>query len=324
MTISKQHTGESVGNIMRGVLMALLPGVVAQTYFFGFTTLLNIALCMFCCVGFEALALRWRGRDIQQGLADSSAVVTAVLIGLALPTYSAWWLAPIACGVAILLAKHAYGGIGHNLFNPAMAGYALLLVCFPAEMTQWAAPRGAGAVDGTTMATALHIVRENHSQLISDMMRREPQFGSWGGRGWEWCNIGFLAGGLFLLHKKYVTWHAPVGMLGTLALCAALFYDNGSSASAGTPLYHLFTGASMLCAFFIVTDPVSSPTTRRGRLLAGILVGGLTFLFRYASNYPDGVAFAVLTMNFVAPLLDQYTQPRTLGRGKKPQPRETD
>lgn len=113
-------------------------------------------------------------------------------------------------------------------------------------------------------------------------------------------------------------------MLATLALCAAFFYDNGSSASAGTPIYHLFTGASMLCAFFIVTDPVSSPATRHGRLLAGILVGGLIFLFRYASNYPDGVAFAVLTMNFVAPLLDQYMQPRTIGHLKKTPSQEKD
>jgi electron transport complex protein RnfD len=308
-----RHAGTGVADIMRWVLLALLPGVVAQVWYFGWGTLINIALCAFSCAAFEAVALRLRQRNLRAGLGDGSAAITALLIGIALPTQAAWWLAPVACGVAMLLAKHAYGGLGQNLFNPAMAGYAFLLACFPAEMTQWPAPRGAGAVDGTTMATALHVVRENHSLLFIDLMQREPQMGSWGGHGWERVNIGFLAGGLLLLHRKIFTWHAPVGMLATLTVCAALFYDNGSSASGGSPIFHLFSGATMLGAFFIVTDPVTSPTTRLGRLLAGAMVGALTYLLRHVSQYPDGVAFAVLLMNVAAPLLDHYTQPRVVG-----------
>lgn len=320
---SARHSGTRVGDIMQWVMLALLPGVAAQIWYFGWGTLVNIVLCAASCAAYEALALYLRQRDIRTGLTDGSAIITAVLIGVALPTQATWWLAPVACAVAILLGKHAYGGLGHNLFNPAIAGYAFLLVCFPAEMTQWPAPRGAGAVDGTTMATALHVVRENHSQLFIDLMQREPQMGSWGGHGWEWVNIGFLAGGLFLLHRKFFTWHAPVGMLVALAICAALFHDNGSSASGGSPIFHLFSGATMLGAFFIVTDPVTSPTTRLGRLLAGMLVGVLVYLLRHASQYPEGIAFAVLLMNMATPLLDHYTQPRVLGHEQRRARRES-
>jgi len=302
---------------MQWVLVATLPGVAAQIYFFGWKILLNIVLCVIACVSFEALALRLRRRDIRASLVDCSAIVTAALLGITLPPDASWWLAPIGSAFAILLAKHAYGGLGQNLFNPAMVGYALLLVSFPISMTQWSAPLGAGAVDGTTMATALHVVRENHGQLMADLWKHEPQIGTWGGRGWEWINLGFLAGGLFLLRKKYFTWHAPIGMLATIALCATFFYDGGSSASGGSPIFHLLSGATMVGAFFIVTDPVTSPTTRLGRLLAGILVGALTCLLRYASSYPDGIAFAILLMNFATPLLDQYTQPRVIGHLKR-------
>lgn len=315
--LSPPHTGTRVADIMQWVLLATLPGVLAQTYFFGWRTLLNVGLCAASCVAFEALALRWRGRDVRAGIADYSALVTAVLLSVALPTLAPWWLAVIGSAFAILLAKHAYGGLGQNIFNPAMAAFALLLVSFPEAMSQWPAPRGTPVVDGTTMATALHVIRENHSQLVSDMWGRDPQMGSWSGRGWEWVNLSFLAGGLFLLRQKFFTWHAPIAFLATLAVCAAAFYDHGSSASAGSPVFHLLGGATMIGAFFILTDPVTTPTTPRGKLLAGILAGGLTFLLRRASNYPDGVAFAILLINVVAPLFDRYTQPRIFGRAKK-------
>jgi electron transport complex protein RnfD len=307
------HAGSSVSEIMRWVLLAMAPGVIAQSYFFGWGTLLNLLLCAIGCAGCEALALHWRGRDIRNGLFDLSALITAVLLSLALPTAAPWWLPLLGSAFAILLVKHAFGGLGQNVFNPAMAAYVFLLLSFPLAMTQWPAPIGVAA-DGTTMATALHVVRENQSQLMADLYRRQPLLGAWGGRGWEWINIGFLAGGLVLLHRKIFTWHAPLGMLAALVFCAALFNDGGSSASGGSPIFHLFSGATMVGAFFIVTEPVTSPSPPRGRLLAGILVGALTYLLRHTSSYPDGVAFAVLLMNFAAPLIDQYTQPRAPGQ----------
>jgi electron transport complex protein RnfD len=308
------HAGSTVSEIMRWVLLAMLPGVVAQCYFFGWGTLGNLVLCALGCVACEAMALYLRGRDIRNGLLDLSALITAVLLSVALPTAAPWWLPLLGSAFAILLVKHAFGGLGQNVFNPAMAAYAFLLLSFPLAMSQWPAPLGIGNVDGTTMATALHVVRENQSQLMVDLYQRQPLLGAWGGRAWEWVNIGFLAGGLVLINRKVFSWHAPVGMLGTLALCAAFFYDNGSSASGGSPVFHLFSGATMIGAFFILTEPVTSPSTPRGRLLAGALVGALTYLLRHTSSYPDGVAFAILLMNFATPLIEQYTQPRAFGQ----------
>ncbi|MET0378506.1 MAG: RnfABCDGE type electron transport complex subunit D [Spongiibacteraceae bacterium] len=315
--LPQTHSGASVSDVMMWVLLAMLPGIAAQTYFFGWGTLLNIFLCGLGCVACEVFALHLRGRDIRTGVMDLSALITAVLLGITLPSGATWWIPLLGSAFAILLGKHAYGGLGQNVFNPAMAGYVFLLLSFPLAMTQWPAPLGTNTIDGTTMATALHVVRENQSLLMADLWQRQPLMGSWGGRGWEWVNIGFLAGGLLLLHRKIFSWHAPLAMLATLAFCSAIFYDNGSSASGGSPTFHLFSGATMVGAFFILTEPVTSPTTTRGRLIAGVLVGALTYLLRHASSYPDGVAFAILLMNFTAPLLDQYTQPRALGHTRK-------
>jgi electron transport complex protein RnfD len=165
------------------------------------------------------------------------------------------------------------------------------------------------------MATPLDLLKQNRSLLVEDLWAQNPQFGRWGGLGWEWANIGFLAGGLWLLYKRIFTWHAPVSMLASLALLSAIFYDSGSSASAGSPLFHLLSGATMLGAFFIVTDPVTSAVSNRGRLVYGTAIGILVFVIRTWGNYPDAVAFAVLIMNFAAPFVDYYTQPVAYGHG---------
>ena len=173
--------------------------------------------------------------------------------------------------------------MGYNPFNPAMVGYVILLISFPVQMTSWAAPHTLEQVpgildalracflpstfDGATMATPLDVLRQNDSLLMEDLWAQNPQFGRWGGVGWEWVNIAFLAGGAWLLYKRIFTWHAPLAMLAALALMAALFYDGGSSASGGSPLFHLLSGATMFGAFFIVTDPVTSAVSLRGRLI---------------------------------------------------------
>ena len=209
----------------------------------------------------------------------------------------------------------------------------VLLISFPVQMTAWAPPRGAGelpgllqalqacftpaAYDGVTMATPLDLLKQNNSLLIEDLWASNPQFGRWAGVGWEWVNLAFLAGGLWLLYQRVFTWHAPVAMLAALALMSALFYDGGSSASGGSPLFHLLSGATMFGAFFIVTDPVSSAVSTLGRLVYGALIGVLVYMIRVWGNYPDAVAFAVLIMNLSAPLIDQYTQPRTYGHANR-------
>jgi len=177
----------------------------------------------------------------------------------------------------------------------------------------------AGAnIDGYTSATPLEIVRQNTGQTIEGLYLNEPalNLGRFAGLGWEWVNIGFLLGGVFLIFRRVFTWHAPVAMLVTLGVLSTLFYDSGSSSSQGSPIFHLFSGATMLGAFFIVTDPVTSAVSNKGRLFYGLGVGVLVFVIRSWGNYPDALAFSVLLMNFAAPFIDFYTLPRTYGHQK--------
>ncbi|ABD81663.1 electron transport complex subunit RsxD [Saccharophagus degradans] len=332
------------GTVMRCVLLATLPGLVALTAFFGIGSIINVILACTFAVAFESAALALRNRPIAFYLKDFSAIVTAVLLALALPPYAPWWLVAVGVFFAIVVAKHLYGGLGYNPFNPAMVGYVVLLISFPLEMTMWAAPVSAlgdgghlpslgdalakvfmgvefvsGELDGYTAATPLDVLRQNSSLLLPDLYTQSPAFAQakWAGAGWEWVNLMFLAGGAYLLYMRVFTWHAPVSMLATLGILAALFYDGGSSASLGSPLFHWLSGATMLGAFFIVTDPVTSAVSTRGRIIYGALIGLVVFVIRSWGNYPDGVAFAVLLMNFAAPFIDYYTQPRTYGH-KKP------
>jgi electron transport complex protein RnfD len=333
VTSPHAHGPLSTGKVMRTVLIASLPGIVALTHFFGFGVLVNILWACLVALGCEALALALRKRPIGFYLNDASALVTATLLAIAMPPGSPWWLILVGVAFSILIAKHLYGGLGYNPFNPAMVGYVVLLISFPVEMTAWLAPAGVdatstpgilaalqacfvpGTIDAITMATPLDLLKQNNSLLLEDLWLQTPQYGRWAGIGWEWANIGFLIGGLWLLYKRIFTWHAPVAMLASLALLSAIFYDGGSSASGGSPLFHLLSGGTMFGAFFIVTDPVTSAVSNRGRLVYGALIGLLIFLIRVWGNYPDAVAFAVLLMNFAAPFIDYYTQPKTYGHG---------
>jgi H+/Na+-translocating ferredoxin:NAD+ oxidoreductase subunit D len=329
ITSPHAHGPMQTSTVMLNVLLATIPGIAVLTHFFGYGTLVNLAWGCTLAVAFEALALKLRGRPLAFYLKDYSAIVTATLLCIALPPYSPWWLIGVGMASAILLAKHLYGGLGYNPFNPAMVGYVILLISFPVQMTSWTPPRGVGelpgflealqacftpaAFDGITMATPLDVLKQNNSQLIKDLWQQNAQFGRWAGIGWEWANLAFLAGGAWLLYRRIFTWHAPVAMLVSLTVMAALFYDGGSSASGGSPLFHLLSGATMFGAFFIVTDPVTSAVSTRGRLIYGALIGVLVYIIRVRGNYPDAVAFAVLIMNFAAPFVDHYTQPRTYG-----------
>lgn len=314
--------------ILREVVLATTPGIIMVSVFFGWGTLCNILWAVPFALLFESLALGLRARPIAVALRDGSALLSAVLLAIALPPAAPWWLIAIGIAFAILVAKHLYGGVGHNVFNPAMVGYAVLLVSFPHEMSRWLAADGtlgtgqalisplaalqsslglldAAQLDAMSMATPLDVLRHEHGHMMTELAALHPQFGTLGGSGWEWVNAGFLAGGLWLLARGVIGWQAPLGMLGALLAMALLFYDGGSSSSGGSPLFHLFSGATMLGAFFIVTDPVSGARSARGRLLCGVLVGLLVYLVRHWGNYPDGLAFAVLLMNVAAPLLDR-------------------
>jgi electron transport complex protein RnfD len=333
ITSPHAHGPLNTGRVMLYVLVATTPGIIALTLFFGFGTLVNILWGCTLAIAFEALALKLRGRPLAFYLKDLSAVVTATLLCIALPPYAPWWLIAVGIGFSILIAKQLYGGLGYNPFNPAMVGYVVLLISFPVQMTAWAPPLSIGELpglmealracfipaefDGITMATPLDLLKQNNSYLMEDLWQQTSQFGRWAGVGWEWANLAFLAGGLWLLYLRIFTWHAPLAMLASLGLMASLFYDGGSSNSGGSPLFHWLSGATMLGAFFIVTDPVTSAASLRGRLIYGALIGALIYLIRIWGNYPDAVAFAILIMNFAAPFIDHYTQPRTYGHSAK-------
>lgn len=315
--------------VMLQVLLATVPGILALTWLFGFGTLTNLLWASACALGFEAAILALRQRPLGFFLNDYSALVTAVLLALALPAYSPWWLTLIATGFAIVFGKQLYGGLGQNPFNPAMLGYVVVLISFPVEMTSWPAPHTVGLLDGLqhifglatlpdgwTQATALDAIKINKSLTMDELWTQSPAFGRFGGAGAEAVNLAFLAGGLYLLYKRLFTWHAPAGMLASLALMSLLFWHGSGSDSNGSPLFHLLTGATMLGAFFIVTDPVSGATSNRGRLIFGAGVGVLVYVIRAWGGYPDAVAFAVLLMNLAAPTIDYYTRPRTYGHRK--------
>ncbi|WP_339514819.1 electron transport complex subunit RsxD [Pseudomonas sp. RL_15y_Pfl2_60] len=315
--------------VMLQVLLATVPGIIALTWLFGFGTLINLLWASVCALGFEALILALRKRPVGFFLKDYSALVTAVLLALALPPYAPWWLTLVATGFAISLGKQLYGGLGQNPFNPAMVGYVVVLVSFPVEMTSWPAPHLIGPLDavqhifgfaslpdGWAQATALDTLKINKSLTIDELWAQSPAFGRFGGAGAEVVNLAFLLGGIYLLRKRLFTWHAPIGMLAALAVMSLLFWNGSGSDSHGSPLFHLLSGATMLGAFFIVTDPVSGATSNLGRLLFGIGVGVLVYVIRAWGGYPDGVAFGVLLMNLAAPTIDYYTRPRTYGHRK--------
>ncbi|MBT3566415.1 MAG: electron transport complex subunit RsxD [Porticoccus sp.] len=352
LTSPHAHSAQNTARVMQLVILATIPGLFALTLFFGWGSLINVTLSCMVAVGCEALVIRLRKRPIMFYLKDYSAILTAVLLGISLPPLAPWWIAVVGTSFAIIIAKNLYGGLGYNPFNPAMIGYVVLLISFPVQMTAWPAPAelypsdmqvpglwhsiqivlpllnpdtlsgvsetASGTIDAYTAATPLDTFKQNTGLLVDQFYKKELFFsqGTWAGLGWEWVNIGFLLGGLFLLYRKIFTWHAPLGMLLSLALCSVIFYDSGSSSSLGSPLFHLLSGATMFGAFFIITDPVTSATSNKGRLIYGALIGVLIFIIRSWGSYPDAIAFAVLLMNFAAPLIDNYTMPRTYGYSK--------
>ena len=315
--------------VMLQVLLATVPAVLVLTWLFGIGTLVNLLWASLVALGCEAAILAIRKRPIAFYLKDGSALVTAVLLALALPPYAPWWLTLIAVGFAIIFGKQLYGGLGQNPFNPAMLGYVVVLISFPLPMTTWPAPHSVGMLagiehiwglaslpDGWSQATALDSLKLNKSLTVDELWAQNPAFGRFGGQGVEWVNLAFLLGGLYLLKQKLISWHAPVGMLAALAVMSLLFWNGSGSDSNGSPLFHLLSGATMLGAFFIVTDPVSGATSQLGRIIFGAGVGVLVYIIRTWGGYPDGMAFAVLLMNLTAPTIDYYSRPRTYGHRK--------
>ena len=328
----------SVSSIMLKVLLALVPGIAAYVWIYGGGMLVTITLATITALAAEATMLKIRRRPIAPFLNDYSAVITAWLLALAIPPLAPWWLIVVGTLFAIVFAKQLYGGLGYNPFNPAMIGYAVLVISFPAIMTKWPAalqlaqtklsfvdqlnyifsgilPQGT-LMDAVTSATPLDYLK-TQLKLKHEMssITQAPVFGAFGGKGNEFVTGAYLLGGLYLWQQKIISWHLPFAFLGALALISGIFWVV-NPAHFASPLFHLFSGASMLAAFFIITDPVSGPTTPNGKLWFAAGVALITYIVRVYGGYPDGVAFAVIFMNICVPLIDANTQPRVFGHEK--------
>jgi electron transport complex protein RnfD len=289
--------------IMLTAAACLVPGLVVEAVLFEATAVLaSVTTALATAVATEFACVGVRGRSMALRSMDPSALVTALILAAALPPGAIAAVAG-ATAAALVLGKHVYGGLGNNVFNPAMVGYAVVLVSFPGAVAEW--PLAAATPDALTGATPLTVFKYRGAATVEEIWQAANGFGLLGGLRWEWVSIAFLAGGLLLFALGMAAWRPCVGMLAALAVLALAGYDNGSSDSLGSPVYHLFSGATLLAACFVVTDPVTHPTGHRDQWLFGILVGTLTFVIRAWGNYPDGIAFAVLLANALAPWLNR-------------------
>ena len=273
---------------------ALVPGIVASTWLFGLGVLVNVAVATAAGVLLEAAWLRIRHQPYTQ-LSDGSTIVTCLLLALALPPAANVAIVIIGVAIAVLIAKHLYGGLSNNLFNPAMVGYAAILLALPQALSAW---------DGLSGATALDAFAHRGATTVADVWQTDA-FGWVGASGFEIVNAAFLIGGGYLCAVKIARWSIALAVLAGIGVCAMIGYDDGSSASFGSPMFHWFSGGTMLCAFFIATDPVTAPLAARGQWIFGIFIGAVIFLIRSFGAYPDGIAFAVLLGNLIVPLLDK-------------------
>jgi H+/Na+-translocating ferredoxin:NAD+ oxidoreductase subunit D len=340
------HNRNKTSALMRLVIYAALPGIFAQWYFFGWGNIIHIGIAIIFALLAEFIVLSLRDKKIITPLFDGSAILTAVLLGISVPALAPWWITVIGIVFAIIVVKQLYGGLGHNPFNPAMAAYVLLLVSFPVQMTNWQPPLSLMPVqldfintlitiltgftfdgfsveqlrthiDGYTMATPLDTLKTNLTLgLTISESKTSMVFGNNFALGWEWVNLGFLAGGLLLIAKKAIHWSTPFSFLTSILVFTFIAYAINPDTNA-TTMFHWLSGATMLGAFFILTDPVSGATSTKGRLIFGALAGFIVIIIRNLGGYPDGVAFAVLLCNMAAPLIDLYTKPRTYGQLKK-------
>ncbi|MGI9203419.1 MAG: RnfABCDGE type electron transport complex subunit D [Woeseiaceae bacterium] len=326
-----------VASVMRHVLYALIPAAIAYVWYFGPGFIFNLIVASAFCIAGEAVMLRLRNRPVEATLGDYSALVTATLLAFAMPALTPWWVTATAALFAVVVAKHLYGGLGYNLFNPAMVGYVVALVAFPMDMNLWTAPRMGDldyqfltfaetarftltgsfpdtlSFDAVSRATPLDVVKAGLNNMQTfDELRVYPMMGDFGGRGWEWIGNFTAIGGAWLLVKKIIRWQIPLGVLAGLLIPSSLMYFLVPSISP-SPGFHLFSGGAILCAFFIATDPVSAATSDRGRLVYGFGIGFLIYAIREWGSYADGVAFAVLMMNMAVPAIDYLTKPHIVG-----------
>ncbi len=321
----------SVTLVMILVMLSLVPGILAYIFFFGIGILLNLTIAIITALIAEYFILKIRNLPIKLFITDGSAIVAASLLAISISPITPWWIIIIGTLFTIIVAKHLYGGLGSNLFNPAMIGYAVLLISFPAVMTKWPLPAThlldfniaqqlevlfygpKGLIDSVSSATPLDYIKTQifldkpYELNFSEGMPIRSYFNAS-----IIISLSFLLGGIFMWFKKIITWHLPITFLVSLTLISLIFWLIDSSLYL-SPFIHLFSGGTLLCAFFIITDPVSGPTTPKGKIFFAFGVALLVYLIRVFGGYPEGVAFAVIFMNICVPLIDSLTQPKVFG-----------
>lgn len=339
------HERSSIGRTMGLVMLALLPATGLSLYQFGWPAILLFLLTAGSALLAESVSLYLMDKPQKTFLLDGSALLTGWLLAMTLPPWAPWWIGVLGAFIAIVIGKQVFGGIGQNLFNPAMVARVVLLISFPLEMTLFTAPQPLFSSQAPGLLEGLNIIF-GHSPQYDAMSSATPLghiktelsrgiavdqamggtdsigqllLGTASGSLGEVSALLILAGGLFLIWKRVISWHIPVAMLGTLALLATLLNLVDPEHYSG-PLFHLFSGGAMLGAFFIATDLVTSPVSTRGQLIFGAGCGALVYIIRTFAGYPEGVAFAVLLMNACTPLIDHYLRPRIYGRDRSGEP----
>lgn len=315
------HGDNSVKKIMWGVVLAMVPALLVSIYYFGLDALRVTLIAVAASIFFEWLFQKYliKGADTYM---DGSAVITGVLLAFNVPSNLPWWIIVIGALVAIGMGKMSFGGIGKNVFNPALVGRVFLLISFPVQMTSWPVPSPIvdGVTDAITGPTSLGIVKEglDAGLTVEQVMAQIPSFmeqfvGGIGGSLGEVSALALLLGGFYMLYKKIITWEIPVSILLTVVIFSGIFWLIDPTHYVN-PLFHLLTGGMMLGAIFMATDMVSSPMSRNGQLVFGVGIGLLTIIIRMWGAYPEGMSFAILLMNGVTPLLNNVFKPKRFGR----------
>ena len=321
------HSGDSVRRNMLLVILALLPAYVVSVIEFGWGALITACIAILACICTEYVISRYLLKEQRQTIGDLSAVLTGLLLAFNLPSTIDWWIVVIGAVVAIGVGKMTFGGLGQNLFNPALVGRVFLLIAYPAQMTTWSTPQGFNGayIDAETGATPLYflkqIVKAGDASAISQLPSLWDSFlGVMGGSLGEVSAIALILGGLFLICTRVITWHIPVAILATVACFAACTGWAGALPEGLDTChyvgYELLTGGLMLGAFFMATDYVTSPMTAWGKIIFGIGIGFIVMVIRTWGNYPEGMSFAILIMNACVPLLNRI-RPQRFGEPKK-------
>jgi len=342
------HGGDSVRVIMLTVILALLPAAGVSVYLFGWMAFLLIVTCIVAALLTEAVCLKWMGRPVATVL-DNSAALTGLFLALTLPAATPWWMAVLGSVLAIVLGKQVYGGLGYNIFNPALSARVILLISFPLQMTTFIMPMSAlepaiNLYDFSICATLFFIGPEALNLGFDAISMASPLghiktewtvgvpvaealaayqysyldafLGLESGSIGETSALALLIGGIFLLARHSITWHIPITYIVTVLVLAGLFNALNPDQYA-SPMFHLFAGGLILCAFFMATDPVSSPVTPMGQIIFGLGCGILTWSIRTWGGYPEGAMFAVVLMNCAVPLIDHYFRPRVYGHSAR-------